>query len=252
MADTGARGRPGRADPRDDVGAGRGLPVLRLLERVPATLDTPVGVLDAEAARLGVLVYPVLAAAAAVPVVVSTIGLLLRRNTLRSLGMSLTGPVLFGVGVLVFGPPIAPVLPGAMIVAAAVSAIVFLSSTAVRLRLPSGDDLDVDRFVTGMLAWLMTSTRADDVVPAFPLSPRFAAHWEPYPRRLVALADDGSERTVAVRAEGTDEQVAAIVTGACVDAGLTVILPAQAGANRTVRISFGLPDTCGSRRDRFL
>jgi hypothetical protein len=204
------------------------LPVLRLLDRIPATLDTPVGVLDAEAVRAVVLVYPVLAAAAAVPVVVSTAGLLVRRSTLRSLGMSLTGPVLFGAGALVFGTPIAPVLPVAMLVAAAVSAIVFLSSTAVRLRLPSGHDLDIDRFVTGMLAWLMTSTRADDVTPTFPLSPKFAAHWEPYRRRLAALADDGSARTVAVRAEEIDEQVAAIVTGACVDAGLTVTTgPAQ-------------------------
>lgn len=204
--------------------AGVCLQTVRFLDGVPAALDTP-------ASRLVLLVYPVLAAAAAVPVVVSTVGLLMRRSTLRTLVTSLGGPVLFGGCALVFGLPVAPVLPVAMLVAPAVSVIVFLSSTAVRLRLPSGHDLDVDRFVTGMLAWFLTGNRtADDVEPpAFPLSPRFAAHWEPYRRRLAELPDDGSaHRTVAVRAEGIDEQVAAIITGACVDAGLTVTSgPAQ-------------------------
>ncbi|MDQ3790196.1 MAG: hypothetical protein M3422_23505, partial [Actinomycetota bacterium] len=89
--------------------------------------------------------------------------------------------------------------------------------------------LDVDRFVTGTLAWISTGTRApDEVEPPFPLSPRFATHWEPYRRRLAELPDDGTRRTVAVRAGGIDEQVAAIITGACEDAGLIVTSgPAQ-------------------------
>lgn len=170
------------------------------------------------------LVYPVLAVAAAVPVVVSTVGLLLRRCTLRSLLTSLGGPVLFGGCTVVFGLPVAPVLPVAMLAAPAVSVPVLLFSTSVRLRLPSGHDLDVDRFVTEMVTWLWSAVRTSDDVDwaTLPLTPDFATRWAPFRRRLAELPHSGSLPAVAITAAPADDQVARIVTGACTDAGLTV------------------------------
>ena len=190
-------------------------------DALPATVNTPVGVLDTGAL---LLVYPVLAVAAAVPVVVSTVGLLLRRSTLRSLLMSLGGPVLFGGCTLVFGLPIAPVLPVVMLVAPAVGLPVLLFSTSVRLRLPSGHDLDVDRFVSEMIAWLWSSLRTSDDIDwaTMPLTPDFATRWAPFRLRLAGLPHDGSLPTVAVRAAPADEQVTRIIGNACEDAGLTV------------------------------
>ena len=169
-------------------------------------------------------VYPVLAVAAAVPIMVSTVGLLLRRCTLRSLLMSLGGPVLFGGCTLVFGLPIASALPVAMLAAPVVSLPVLLFSASVRLRLPSGHDLDVDRFVTEMVTWLWSAVHTSDDIDwaTLPLTPDFATRWAPFRRRLAELPHNGAMPTVAISAAPADEQVARIITGACTDAGLTV------------------------------
>jgi hypothetical protein len=183
-----------------------------------------------------VLDYPVFWAFAAYPaalalaVAVVPIGLLTRRATLRTLGLSCAAAVLFGVVFLVqgtgselarlpgnFGTGQANAMAAVTLVAAGLSCVALLFTRSVRRRLPSSHSGDTDRWVLGAL----TARRVSSLLPFF------SWQW-----KLVRLRSGPRSHGPTVRIDHApaDSRVARLVSSACADMGLMVV-PADAASD---------------------
>jgi TIR domain-containing protein len=175
---------------------------------------TVFGSVNASAAAVAVVGIPLLGVAVAVLLTVSHLGLLRRRSTLRTLGISLAASIGY-CGLLTVTAMPSPV-PGLVLVIGVLSLAgggLLWRSRTVRLWLPVGHRADPERWVfTALASW----PAGTDTFPW----PDFRWRWRALRTRFPTAPTNRD--SVEVWSAAADEPVAALFRSACRDAGFVV------------------------------